>query len=412
MPSTQEVVDKFVLPWIQKNHPNAALVFLAGSHGRAMKNGDYQPVASSDLDLVIIYDNLEQANLPAASKIYTIEEVGKALGEDQPRNMMIDVNVHDFASLNYHDQVVYEGHNIVFINVMLDEAHILIDRDGIGPVLQRKAHDFLEKGPQAWSAARWVKETGDLQQILKDLKQSQSAEEKRFLGALSMVKLEDFALSLHGRWVMANQAYRAFDRLFPEEGKEITDAFSKLIRHGDSADAEDLLARYVSAGDKKSREAGATPPSLVLPVDQYLPKTLADEVRDTSLKFLTGHMCEALESNKKRGEMAYLGNISASLDLIIASLEADHGQSAGVGKSAVDFFGKHLPDMLPVCLQAIDDGDFSGVVRLAEDVHKARGGLGYTRLHNFYPEDLARVFAQHAKNPSKPKPVIKPGFTL
>jgi hypothetical protein len=64
MQQANDVVEKVLKPWLEKHHPNADLVVMAGSFGRAMKNGGYQPIASSDVDMVIIY----RASAPLSSK--------------------------------------------------------------------------------------------------------------------------------------------------------------------------------------------------------------------------------------------------------------------------------------------------------------------------------------------------------
>ena len=100
MVQAQDVVEKFVKPWLAKNHPDADIVILAGSFGRAMKQDSWQPIASSDLDLVIIYSDLEKGGYKAATQIFTYEDIATALGEDKPREIMVDTNIHDLASLH------------------------------------------------------------------------------------------------------------------------------------------------------------------------------------------------------------------------------------------------------------------------------------------------------------------------
>src|SRR5690606_17331724 len=152
-----------------------------GSFGRAMKNGSYQPIASSDVDLVIVYKDLEKGGFKAATQIFTMEDVGTVMEEGKPRIMMVDTNIHDFASLHYHDQIVRENKSVAFINVMLDEGYVVKDTQGIGPVIQQKAKEFLAEGPLPTTKAGWQSEISTLQTFLKDIHEAKSAEEKRFL---------------------------------------------------------------------------------------------------------------------------------------------------------------------------------------------------------------------------------------
>lgn len=405
MAQAKDVVEKFIKPWLEKNHPNADLVILAGSFGRAMKQDSWQPIASSDLDLVIIYSDLEKGGLKAATQVFKYEEVGKVLGEDKPREMMIDTNVHDLASLHYHNKIVKENTNFAFMSVMLDEGYIVMDKLGIGPVLQQNAKKFLDEGPAPTPQGRWQGEINTLQSYLDGVRATDSLEEKRFLGTMALIHTCEYALGLHQYWRSgSNQAYRRLTRFFPEEEKVITEAFSEIIRTGKTEKFEALMEDYIKRGNELLPTLPAGSGAPLYPVDKFVPKQEADEIRDMFLKFMTEHLCEALETSKKRGELAHLENLSSSLNFVKMALESKEGVQGGEGKAAMRYLEQHYPNIMPMTMNALDDGEFEPLRTAANDALKHMGGLSYRCLENFYADDVARVNAASANDNDKKAP--------
>ena len=408
MAQAKDVVEKFVKPWLAKNHPNADLVILAGSFGRAMKQDSWQPIASSDLDLVIIYSDLEKGSFKAATQVFKYEDVGTMLGEDKPREMMIDTNVHDLASLHYHDKIVKENTNFAFMNVMLDEGYIVMDKLGIGPVLQQKAKKFLDEGPAPTPAGRWQAEIDTLQGYLDDVRATGSTEEKRFLGAMALIQVCEYTLGVHQYWRSgSNQAYRRLTRFFPDDEKAITEGFSEIIRTGKTEKFEAVMEDLIQRGKDLLPKLPAGSGAPLYPVDKFVPKQEADEIRDMFLKFMTDHLCEALETSQKRGELAHLENLSSTINFIKMSLESKEGVQGGQSKEAMRYLEKHYPDIMPMTLAALDDGEFEPLRKTAADALKHMGGLGYRRLENYYADDVARVNAAEKANDNAPKAPTK-----
>lgn len=416
MAQAQDVVDKVITPWLEKNHPNADVVIMAGSFGRAMKQASWQPIASSDVDLIILYRDLDNGGFRAATQVFTMEEVGLKLGEDKERIMMIDTNIHDFASLHYHDQIVREGKSVAFVNVMIDEGFLLRDRLGIGPILQEKAKAFLAEGPSPLTKARWEGEITLMQTFLDDIRTASSTEEKQFLGAMALIHVCDFGLHLQGAWPRFNQAYRVYDAKFPEEGQKITGAFSSLIRTGDSTAAEILLADFVARGRDMQKTAPESSAEMLFPVEKFVPAEEVAACRKVFSKFALEHYCEALETSQRRGELAHLSNLSATLLSIQGAQEVKDGVAPAIGRAALHYFNDRLPDTLPVTLQGLEEKNFDGIRKIATDVLSDMGGLHYSRLENYYLDDIARVKAMDAKRAAETatpaaKKTFKPGFT-
>jgi hypothetical protein len=71
------------------------------------------------------------------------------------------------------------------------------------------------------------------------------------------------------------------------------------------------------------------------------------------------------------------------------------------------YLEKHYPDIMPMTLNALDQGEFEPLRKAAGDALKHMGGLGYRCLENYYADDIARVNAAEASNDNAPKAPTK-----
>ncbi len=412
MQEAHDVVEKFIKPYLAKYHPDADVVIMAGSYGRAMRQGSYQPIASSDVDLVIIYKDLEKGGFRAASQIFSQEDVGTALGEAVPRTMMVDTNIHDLASLHYHDKMVKEQIKVPYINVMLDEGYVLIDRLGIASILQEKAAKYLEEGPAPAPRAQWQSEIVRLETYLADVRSVESLEEKRFLGTMALLHTCEFALGLNQNWRSgSNQAYRRLTKFSPEDAEKITKSFSDIMRHGRTEAFESLMEDYIRRGKSILPQLPEEKCAVPYPVETHVGREDIQNIRDLFLKFMTDHLCEALETSKKRGEFAYLENLSATVNYTKTILETrDCITAPSEGREAMRYLGQKMPDIMPVLLQAMDEDIYEPLRHLANEALSHMGGLHYSRLQNYYADDLARINALESAGHPKLKSAFNPGY--
>jgi hypothetical protein len=319
--------------------------------------------------------------------------------------MMVDTNIHDLASLHYYDKYAKENTNFAFMNVMLDEGYILFDKLGVGPVLQQKAGKYLADGPAPTPREKWQGEVSRLETYLHDIRATDSTEEKRFLGALSLIHVCEYTLGVHQFWRSgSNQAYRRIEKNFPEDAAAITQAYSDLMRNGKPEKVEALLEDFIKRGQDLLPNLPAGNLSQLWPVEKYVPAADAVEIRDMFLKFMTDHLCEALETSQKRGELAHLENLSATLNFTKMALESHEGAPSAEGKAGMRYFETKFPNVMPMTLGALDEGEFEPLRKMAGEALKHMGGLHYTRLENYYAEDVARVNAAQAGNDNKKAP--------
>ncbi len=412
MQEARTLVEKVILPWLAKHHPEADMVFMAGSYGRAMKEGGYSPLTSSDVDLVIVYSDLKKGGFTCAVQSFTQEEVGTALGEDQPRIMMIDTNVHDLASLHYHDKTVRENAPFAFINVMFDEGYVLIDKLGIGKTIQEKAKKFLQEGPVPTPAPLFAQETATMKTLMDAIRTADTASDRQMMGILALTPLCEYVLGIKHYWRSgSNQAYRSLRAHFPQEAEDIVNAFSPLLREGDSGAALALMQQYITQGEATMQARAPEVPQAEYPVEKYVPEETRAESAKMFHKFMTEHLCEALETSKRRGELAHLENISASVNFIVRNLMSRDGDAApAAGVDTLRYLNTKLPELMPAALALLAGEDAAPVILAAAEKSLSHtGGLHYQQLRNVYLADLARVNATQPA--AKGARAFKPGFT-
>jgi len=409
---SQRFIDGFLKPYIAEKFANADLVFLAGSFGRALKNGDYAPQASSDADLVVVYKDLQKDGHRTSFKLYKMEDVGSLMGE-APREMMIDANVHDLTTLIHHYDHVKNHAPYAFIPVMIDEGCILIDRTGLGALLQRQAKEFLEEGPNPPSRDSW-KQMMDFVSAYKDaVAAATSVEEKRFLGVLAMVEFGEYALTLNHYWNSgSNQGYRSFQRKFPDEGVKLQEAFSALIRHGDDKLFVALADDYLDRGRVFMGALPVHKEPMPYDVVAHVPEEERKAMDQMFYKFMAEHLGTAFQKSAARGEHAFLENLSATTRFIKKFYEQQAGLEPQEGKAAMAMLSRYSPDLMPIAFQAVDEGIYAPMEALVDATLQPVGGVHYKELLNFYAEDLARVHALDAKSAAPVKKAFKAGYKL
>ncbi|MDD9901470.1 MAG: hypothetical protein OXT65_10860, partial [Alphaproteobacteria bacterium] len=356
-----------------------------------------------DADLMIFYKDLEQGGLQAATQIFSYRDVGTPLGEGQPRMMMIDTNTLDYAALHHHDKFVHDQMRVPFVANMLSEGYLLVDKSGIGKVLQEKAGKFLKDGPAPFSQGQMKGMIADLETVLSDIRTADTMEEKRFLGVMAMAPVCGFVLGLNNGWQSGNQNYRELARYAPEEGKRIGESFIALLRRKDPLKVESLLEDYISTGRASLSRLPANDNPPLHPVEKHVPEKEAAGIANTFMKFIIEHVCEALDSSQKRGDQAHLENLSATVNYLKSTLEMKNGDAPSAGRAAMRYLNTHTPDLMPAVMQALDEKEFEPIRVIADDVLSHMGGRHYSRLENYYAEDVARVYAAQQSGQAKKK---------
>ncbi len=413
MQEARTLVDKVILPWLAKHHPHADMVFMAGSYGRAMREGGYQPLSSSDVDLVIVYSDMKKGGYTYAVQSFTQEEVGLALGEDKPRTMMIDTNVHDLASLHYHDKIVRNHLPYAFINVMLDEGFVLVDKLGIGKVMQQHAKKFLDEGPIPTPAPLFKQETANIKTLMAAISNADTTSDRQMMGILALTPLCEYVLGLRHYWRSgSNQAYRSLRARFPQDAEDLVNAFSPLLREGNADAALALMARYIGEGEATMFERDPIASQPDYPVEQFVPEDMRKQRYMMFQKFMTEHLCEALETSTRRGELAHLENLSATVNFIVGNLMARDGDKAPApGVDTARYLNTKLPELLPAALELLAGNKAAPVIMAAAEKSLSHaGGMHYQSLRNVYLDDVARINATKQNSPNA-KRAFNPGFT-
>jgi hypothetical protein len=243
-----------------------------------------------------------------------------------------------------------------------------------------------------------------MHKYMTDIRDAKTTEEKRMLGVLCVVEACETLLILNRYWSSgANQAYRSFERHFPDEAKQIVAAFSPLIRDGDSHAAEVFLQDILRRGYIFMQQS-----------PESVPEDIRTDMNRMFCKFMAEHLGTSFEKSSKRGELAHLENISATVGFVKRYAEQESGEPCRHGAEALRWMSLHTPDVMPAAMAAIDQNDFSSIEKVTHAALANVDGISYSELKNYYIEDVARVLAI-ANDPAerqKTAAKIKPGYKL
>jgi len=409
-----DVIHRFLKPYIEKNFPGADMVLVGGSYGRAMKNGGYQPVSSSDIDLLIVYDDLEKAGYKGITQRFKMEDIGRALG-GEAREIMLDCNIHDYKGLSYHSKMIKNDWRKPFTFNMLREAYVMIDPKNKAPALQRWAQRFVDAGPAPLSQGQCQDHVQTLNSFKTALKTATTAKERKVIALASYAQTANFALLVNGFWQTGtNQVYRYVERHMPDQVDQINTAFLTAI-HQDKTDQ--LIALF----DDLSQLGQSRMPFLPFektfngydPI-QYLGLEAADDAFKGFIKFGLNHFCDALETSFQRGDMAPIATCNLALEFYGEAMRMFHGEEKPQGAAFAQRLLKTNPDVVDALLDAFDKKEFEDFLNICDVALAPMGGLYYKTLMLEMPEDIAMRKAlkqNRAVKPSSNAPVNNSGMT-
>jgi len=222
-------------------YPEAACAFVAGSIMRG------QGTATSDVDLVIVYDHLENARRESFME----------------SGFPVEAFVHDPETLRWFiDDGMANGHPVL--------ANMIATGRPIGPeperasALQSAAAELISKGPAPLTGARRDALRYQITDLLDDLRDGRTPAEMRAIGAALYQPLADLVLLGRGKWSgKAKWVPRLLREIDPQLATGFDEAFQQLA-FGEPAriiaHAEGELARHGGpffAGDRREAPASA-----------------------------------------------------------------------------------------------------------------------------------------------------------
>lgn len=210
---------------VAERYRDAKAVFWAGS----VSNNQGTP--ASDLDLVVVYEQLPNAYREAF--VY----------EKWP----IDVFVHDSETLLYFFEESRAGNGISGLIYMILNGREITEPNVFSQNIKKGAKEILKKGPAMWDKEQVAKERFLITDVLHDIKTPTSREEQIASAAWLFEALSQFYFRSRQKWCASGKSIvRYLKDENPEIAKEFTQSFDKLFRTGETADLEILVEKILA----------------------------------------------------------------------------------------------------------------------------------------------------------------------
>ncbi len=213
--------------------PDAELAFLAGSVVRG------EATATSDLDLVVVHAQIEQAFR------ITFSDHG----------WPIEAFVHDPGTLRYFMEEVDRPRGVPSLPAMVAEGIPLPSPSALSDRLQRQAADILGAGPPPLADEELASRRYALTDLADDLVEPRSAAEARATGVRMYAGFADFILRARGEWSATGKSVPGRLRTVDAElAKRFDDAFAALFGENDSDPVITLLESVLAPYGGRLRE--------------------------------------------------------------------------------------------------------------------------------------------------------------
>lgn len=402
MEKAQDLVEKLLIPYLEEHHPNAKLVLLSGSFGRAMQGGDITPINSSDLDVFIVYDNVEDGGLKAATRQYDYVDVSDYLGGPS-REIMLDLNVHDLESLKHQEGFLKHVWRCPFAFNMIVDGHVLKDEGNkYARKLKKAAEKAVEEGPSPLTHQEGLERLQEMRELEYALDHTRKIDDLKLAGVLGLRSAGNLLLALNEKWSSGtNQVNRYLQKYTPSFKGFFDSAFEKLIEDGDPSQARALVGYLRETLEEK---LPTLPPSTGFeypsPDDiNNLPAEERQDIENRFERFALNHFCEALDSAEKRGKDNYLDNLSATLGFMLKTVQRSTGKSTTGVSEGLDLMESQYPGIRKAFHTALEYHKHAGIQGIADKMLEDRGGLEYKFLQVDFPEDIARRNAMDITRP-------------
>lgn len=222
-----------------ERYPDAKAIFWAGS------TANNQATSSSDIDLIIVFEELDHAYREAF--IY----------EDTP----IDAFIHDPSTLNYFFENIEAKDGRPALIQMILKSHEVLGVNDFSISIKELAQKALEAGPKKWTKEEIDKERFLITDILDDIKSPKTKDEQLVSAIHLFEPLIQFHFRSQGKWsssgkslirllqndnpILASKYIACFNLLFQSGQtealesvvKEILDPFGGLLWNGSRSDA-------------------------------------------------------------------------------------------------------------------------------------------------------------------------------
>ena len=208
----------------KQRYEDAAVILLAGSIVR----GD--ATRHSDLDLVIVYEKLEQARRESFHY----------------ENWPVEAFVHDPKTLDYFFRHVDCATGVPSLSDMVSDGMEVPEPNETSKEIKALAREVLAEGPPLWSDADKVGSRYAITGMIDDIRSPRSICELRATLAYLYPAMIDHFFRSRGLWSAKGKSiHRKLTAMDPELAKRVASSFDAAVTLGDTEDlirlAEDLL---------------------------------------------------------------------------------------------------------------------------------------------------------------------------
>ncbi|MBS1953835.1 MAG: nucleotidyltransferase domain-containing protein [Cyanobacteria bacterium SZAS-4] len=202
---TPESVAKEILT---EKFPNAAVMFLAGSLIRG------EATRFSDLDLVVVFDHVDQAH--RESFYY--------------RGWPVEAFVHDAETLKYFFYEVDAKSAFAALPQMVIEGKTITEPNELSGQLKELAQKVMDNGPPALDKVEMDKRRYHITDLIDDIREPRSRAELMGSGAKLLESMADFYFRANGKWSASGKTiFRKLGDADVSMQKQFEFAFAELF---------------------------------------------------------------------------------------------------------------------------------------------------------------------------------------
>lgn len=204
--------------------PAAAVMFLAGSLIRG------EATRFSDLDLVVIFDHVEQAH--RESFYY--------------RGWPVEAFIHDVETLKYFFYEVDTKSAFAALPQMVIEGKVITEPNELSAELKELAQKVMDNGPPVLDQTELDKRRYHVTDLIDDIREPRSRAELMGSGAQLLETLADFYFRANGKWSASGKTiFRKLGAADVKMQKEFEFAFSELFAEANTAPCIELAEKIL-----------------------------------------------------------------------------------------------------------------------------------------------------------------------
>jgi predicted nucleotidyltransferase len=209
---------------LTERYPNAKVMFLAGSLVRG------ESTRFSDLDLVVVFDHVNQAS--RESFYY--------------RGWPVEAFIHDVETLKYFFVEIDAKSAFAALPQMVTEGKIITDDNELSFELKKLAQEVLDKGPPELDQVDLDKRRYEITDLIDDIREPRSRAELMASGGRLLQCMADFYFRSNGMWSASGKTI--FRKLAAADSKMLAQfefAFAELFAEANPAPCIELAEKLL-----------------------------------------------------------------------------------------------------------------------------------------------------------------------